>query len=122
GTPTDGTFNPSPAALAQQYQNDEDGLGDFVTVYTVGVEGCETSVTLTAKIQASEDANAGSIEDLTIACDDDEVIVLASLINDGGNTGGTFSGEGLNEDGNFDPSVGPGVYIITYLVDDSADC
>src|SRR5690606_6546274 len=121
GTPTDGTFNPTPAQLAQQYQNDEDGLGSFTTTYTVGVEGCETSVLLTATIVADEDANAGAIESFTIDCNDQELIDLSTLPNEDGNTGGTFTGEGVT-DGTFDPSIGPGAYTITYSVDDSADC
>src|SRR5690606_3388236 len=54
-------------------------------------------------------------------CNDQELIDLGALPNTDGNTGGTFSGEGVT-DGIFDPSVGPGVYTITYFVDDSAEC
>lgn len=121
GTPTDGTFNPTPAQLATQYQNDEDGLGSFFTDYTVGIDGCESTVRLNTTIIAEEDAEAGTIADLTLECGNEEPIVLATLPNDGGNAGGTFSGVGVT-DGNFDPSVGPGTYEITYTVDDSAEC
>src|SRR5690606_31467154 len=43
-------------------------------------------------------------------------------LSEGATTGGTFTGEGVNQDGNFDPAIGPGSYVITYSVDDSADC
>ena len=69
----------------------------------------------------SAEANAGTIENYTFACEIEESLDLASLPNEGGNSGGTFSGEGVT-DGFFDPSIGPGTYEITYSVDDSADC
>ncbi len=123
GIPTNGIFDPTPSQLAQQYQNDADGLGDFTTVYTVGVDGCESSVELTATIVAEEAANAGTIEDITVECGDENVVILDdSILSEDATTGGTFSGEGINEDGNFDPAIGPGNYVITYFVDDNADC
>jgi large repetitive protein len=122
GVPTNGTFSPTPTQLANQYQNDEDGLGDFTTTYTVGIGECESSIELTATIVPLEEANAGSIEDVSVDCNDEELIVLADLPNDGGMAGGTFTGEGVDENGNFDPSVGPGEYTITYSVDDSSFC
>ncbi len=123
GTPTNGTLNPTAAQLAQEYQNDADGLGSFMTVYTVGVDGCESSVELTATIVAEEEANAGTIEDIVVECEDDTVVILDdSLLSEDATTGGTFTGEGVNEDGNFDPAIGPGTYPITYSVDDNADC
>ncbi len=122
GFPTNGTISPNGAEIAADYQGRTDKIGDYNTTYTFGEGDCQTSVVLTVSIVPSEEANAGTIEDVTVDCDEDAVIDLASLPNEGGNTGGTFTGEGVNEEGNFDPSVGPGTYTITYTVDDTADC
>ncbi|QED38842.1 gliding motility-associated C-terminal domain-containing protein [Antarcticibacterium arcticum] len=123
GTPTNGTFNPTAEEIAQIYQNDEDGLGDFTTTYTVGVDGCESSVEITITIVAEEEANAGTIEDIVVECEDEEIVILDdSILSEDATTGGTFTGEGVNEEGNFDPAIGPGTYTITYTVDDNADC
>ena len=49
GTPTDGTFNPTAEELAGQYN----GPGDYTTTYTVGIDGCESTVELTITVYVS---------------------------------------------------------------------
>ncbi len=121
--PTNGSFSPSHTELYSMYQNDADGLGDFTTTYTVGNGECEASVDLTIRIIPIEDADAGEIENIVLECNDNDIVILDdSILSDGATTGGVFTGEGINEDGNFDPTVGIGVYTITYSVDDSANC
>ncbi|MGM1055253.1 MAG: gliding motility-associated C-terminal domain-containing protein [Bacteroidota bacterium] len=120
GVPTDGTFSPTINELVNRY-NSGDQIGDFVTTYTVGSGDCIDSTVLTLTILPVVPANAGTIEDVTVDCNNEELIVLASLPNESGNTGGTFTGEGVTN-GTFDPSVGPGTYTITYTVDDTAVC
>lgn len=123
GVPRDGTFSPGISQMASQYQNDEDGLGDFTTTYTIGEDGCQDSVDLTISVVAAEEAEAGTIDDILVECGNEDPIELNdSLLSEDATTGGTFSGEGVNENGNFDPTIGPGTYEITYSVDDSQDC
>ena len=114
GVPTNGTFNPTPAQMATQYQNDEDGLGDFTTTYTVGCN----QVALTITIVASEDANAGNDVSKTFQPNDGQQNLFDFV--DGGQTIGTFEGY---PDGMFDPSSeGPGIYTIDYTVDETSGC
>ena len=123
GVPQDGTFSPNAAQIAQMYQNDADGLGDFTTTYTVGEGSCQSSVDLTVRIIPVSDANAGTIEPINVPCGDTDIVPLNnSILSDDATPDGIFTGIGVNTDGNFDPSVGPGTYTITYSVDDSASC
>ncbi|UZH54308.1 gliding motility-associated C-terminal domain-containing protein [Salinimicrobium tongyeongense] len=119
GVSGNGTFNPTPAQLAQQYQNDEDGLGDFTTTYTLGEDECEASVQLTISVVATEEANAGQDVTLEFAIDD-ETQDLYSFLTSEAQTSGTFEGY---PDGLFDPSqTGAGVYTVTYTVDETNGC
>ncbi len=119
GVPATGTFNPTPAQLAQQYQNDADGLGDFTTTYTLGADECGASVQLTASIVPSQNADAGPDVEKTYTIDDGAQD-LYTLIPAGTNTDGYFEGY---PDGTFNPSQeGSGVYNITYTVDETTGC
>ncbi|WP_423818164.1 gliding motility-associated C-terminal domain-containing protein [Salinimicrobium sp. TIG7-5_MAKvit] len=119
GVSRNGTFSPNAGQLAQQYQNDEDGLGDFTTTYTLGEDECEASVLLTISIVASEEANAGQDVSLEFAIDD-ETQNLYSFLTSEAQTSGTFEGY---PDGLFDPSqTGAGVYTVTYTVDETSAC
>ncbi|WP_037319165.1 gliding motility-associated C-terminal domain-containing protein [Salegentibacter sp. Hel_I_6] len=120
-----GTFNPTPAEIRQQYIA-ADGIGTFETNYTVSTEDCgDATVAITTVVQQLQPAEAGEIDDINLDCFNTGIIVLDdSILDSSANTSGTFSAEEgvLNEDGNFDPSIGAGTYTITYTVDDSADC
>ena len=118
-----GEFNPRPAAIRQQFE-DQNGLGNFSTTYTVPTDCGEATVDIEIEISELLPANAGNFDNLTIACDAPESIVLSDLDNldDDANLDGTFTGEGV-ENNQFNPAeVGPGTYTITYNVDDSAFC
>ncbi|WP_300434216.1 gliding motility-associated C-terminal domain-containing protein [Christiangramia sp.] len=123
GVPTNGTFNPTIQQIIDQYQADEDGLGDFTTTYTINVDGCEDSADLTVRIIEEGPANAGSFDNIEDVCSDEDPIDLTSLTNNDPDAtiGGTFSGEGVT-DNEFDPSIGEGTYTITYSVDDTTPC
>jgi len=119
GVSQNGTFSPNAGQLAQQYQNDEDGLGDFTTTYTLGEDECEASVVLTVSIVASEEANAGQDVSLEFAIDD-ETQNLYSFLTSEAQTSGSFEGY---PDGLFDPAqAGAGVYTVTYTVDETSGC
>ena len=123
GTPRNGTFDPTPEELSNQYQAATDKIGNYTTTYTLGTGTCQSSVELTVSVVPVEDANAGTIEDITVACGSTDIVMLNnSILSSGATMDGTFSGTGINADGNFDPAVGPGTYTITYSVDDSANC
>jgi len=121
--PNSGTISPNASEIRAMYNADADGLGDFTTTYKQGSGPCASSVEITVSIIPREDANAGTIDKINVPCESSDIVVLDdTLLSDEATTGGTFSGTGVNSDGNFDPSVGPGTYEITYSVDDSADC
>ncbi|WP_415830559.1 gliding motility-associated C-terminal domain-containing protein [Gillisia limnaea] len=123
GVPRDGTFSPDAGQIAQMYQNDSDGLGDFTTTYTVGEGSCQSSVDLTVTVVGVQDANAGTIENIEVPCGSTEIIVLDnSRLSQDATRDGTFTGTGVNAEGNFDPAVGPGTYTITYSVGDGSTC
>jgi gliding motility-associated-like protein len=124
GYSEDGTFEPTIDEILEDYSN-SNGTGDFTTTYTVNTGLCESQADLTIRITAAEDADAGEIEDITLDCDENSIYVLdIATLSPNANAGGTFSGEGINQEGNFDPSVGPGEYTITYTVgaDDENTC
>ena len=115
GVPTNGTLNPTAAQMAANYQNDEDGLGDFTTTYTVGCD----QVDLTISIIAAEEANAGGDVERTYEVTQGPVNLFGLLTN-GAQSTGTFEGY---PDGLFDPSTeGPGSYIFEYVVDETSGC
>ncbi|MGB7843842.1 MAG: hypothetical protein WBL21_13685, partial [Salinimicrobium sp.] len=119
GVSRNGTFSPTADQLAQQYQSDADGLGDFTTTYTLGAEECAASVELTISVIPTEQANAG--DDVTLEFDiSDEPQDLYSFISSGAQTSGTFDGY---PDGSFDPQAeGEGTYNVTYTVDETSGC
>lgn len=119
GVSQTGTFSPTPEQLAQQYQNDADGLGDFSTTYTLGADECSASVVLTASIIAAEPANAGDDVSLEFSVGDG-VQNLTDFITAGAQTTGKFEGYPQAE---FDPQAeGPGTYTINYTVDETSGC
>ena len=119
GVSTSGTFSPTADQLAQQYQNDADGLGDFTTTYTLGADECAASVVLTVSIIPSEAANAGGDVALEFAIDD-QPQDLYSYVTTGAQIIGSFEGY---PEGEFDPAAeGPGTYTINYTVDETSGC
>ena len=121
--PLDGTFtNNTPEDIFAQFQ--EDRFQTFVSSYTVDTSCGEVTVGITIDIFESADAEAGEIDSITLACDAEDIIVIdESLLDDTATRNGSFSAaEGvLNDEGNFDPAIGPGTYTITYSVDDNAN-
>ena len=121
--PRTGTLNPSASQLADMYQADADGLGDFTTTYTFGTGTCD-QVDLTATIVAAEPATTGTINSFSTCA----ATALYDL-NDELSTatpGGTFtytnSGDVIS-DGMLDISS-EGPIDITYTVsqDDMETC
>ena len=122
--PDNGTFNPTAAELQNQYEL-AGGIGTFPTNYTVNTDCGEVTIEIAVQITESQIANAGDIENITVACNSNEIITLdESLLSSDAVSGGTFTAaEGvLNTDNNFDPSIGVGEYIITYSVDETVMC
>lgn len=114
GTPTNGTFSPTPDEIATAYQNDADGLGDFTTTYTVGCD----QVDLTVSIIPAEQADAGDDVTEEFNITDDPQNLYTYIAN--GLTSGYFVGY---PDGIFDPAEeGAGTYTITYTVDETSGC
>ena len=67
GTPTNGSFNPNIDQMVENYQADEDGLGDFTTTYTVNGESFELTITVV------DNADAGENGTVTLSEDDEPV-------------------------------------------------
>lgn len=94
---------------------DPDGLspGNYNVTYTIGEGDCEDSHTETITVFDSGNADF----DVSDACADGSSIQL-----DADESGGTWSGTGVNSNGVFDPDgLAPGDYEITYMVGDD-DC
>ncbi|UJH89765.1 gliding motility-associated C-terminal domain-containing protein [Antarcticibacterium sp. 1MA-6-2] len=119
GVPTNGTFNPTAQQLAQQYQNDADGLGDFTTTYTVASGDCPASVDLTISIVAAEEANASEDRELEFNVSEGDQN-LFTYLSEGANPNGYFENY---PEGIFNPSEeGAGIYTVNYIVDPSIAC
>ncbi|MDR9456382.1 MAG: gliding motility-associated C-terminal domain-containing protein [Salegentibacter sp.] len=119
GVDRTGTFSPTPAQLADIYQDDEDGLGDFTTTYTLQDGECSDSAELTIRVIEAIEANAGD-DFATTFCSNEEDQDLYSFLSEDANANGYFEGY---EDGIFSPSEqGAGVYDFNYVVDDSSAC
>ncbi|WP_299156527.1 hypothetical protein, partial [uncultured Christiangramia sp.] len=121
GTPTNGTLNPTPSQLLIQYGSNN--FQDFTTTYSYSDGECEYSTELTVTVTPTEAANAGSFDDVSIVCSNNDDINLTTLINNdpNANTEGTFTGDGVSGN-SFNPSVGAGEYTITYTVADAQPC
>ncbi|WP_289022714.1 gliding motility-associated C-terminal domain-containing protein [uncultured Salegentibacter sp.] len=122
GVSREGTFDPTPAELAELYQNDEDGLGDFTTTYTVSEEACEASVQLTVSVIGTEPADAGEIDDQELCANEGMIDLSQYLEGSGAVEGGIFTGEGVTNN-MFDSSIGSNEdgYTITYTVSEDND-
>src|SRR5690606_23493401 len=121
GVPTDGTFNPSIRSIIEGFN--EDPIRDFSTTYSVQQGDCTASVDIVITITDEEPANAGTIADQNVCSTQASVDLTPYLTGSGGMTGGTFSGQGVDENGVFDASIGAGTYEITYSIDESvSDC
>ncbi len=82
--------------------------GPISVTYTVGTTPCVLTETHT--IVVTPRANATITSALTL-CSDDPAVTLAAV-----QTGGTWSGTGVTPGGVFNPSIGPGIYTVTYTI------
>lgn len=127
---TDGTFNPSLSDLIANYNDGIDGDSeDFETTYTVdGSSECDpASATASLTVNASEPAEAGTIED-QILCSTEESVDLKTFLGTDSMPGGTFSTDDditISDDDTINPSeTGAGTYSFTYTVseEDEESC
>lgn len=116
--PSGGTFETSAEDILTQYNNNP--IDTFTRIYTVSSGECQGSVTVSVTIQEEGPANAGDIADQTV-CSDSGMINLADFLTADSSVGGTFSGEGV-ENNMFGASMEAGDYLITYSVTDTAPC
>ncbi|WP_324720698.1 gliding motility-associated C-terminal domain-containing protein, partial [Salinimicrobium sp. HB62] len=120
--PLGGTFNPTIAELHSQYQADPFGV--FTTTYTVNTDNGEESAVISVDVIESQSAEAGTVADVTLQCGADLFVLNETLLSENAVRGGTFTAEAgvLDSNGNFNPFIGPGEYVITYTVDSSVLC
>ncbi len=79
------------------------------TVVVTDSRGCSTSDEVTVRVDGSIVVDAGP--DIEV-CEEDEPVFLANQVS---LSGGVFTGPGVTAN-TFDPSIGPGIYNITYTV------
>lgn len=115
--------NGGVAPISYSWSHDATLIGDTVTGLSVGIytvtatdaTNCSAELTFTFKDPDLPEVSLLSFEALL---ETDEPIVLV----EGQPFGGTYSGVGVT-DGEFDPSIGSGVYAITYTyTDPSTEC
>ncbi|MGB7786998.1 MAG: hypothetical protein WBL27_12920, partial [Salinimicrobium sp.] len=121
--PTDGSFDPTPAELVDQFRT-ANGIGTFSTDYTVTTDCGVAVVAISIEVIESQTAEAGTIANRTKSETDPLVILDDTVLSADATTGGSFSAADgvLDSNGNFDPAIGPGVYPITYTVNESQPC
>jgi len=115
---TNGFFSPSTT-----------GAGLFTVTYIVSsddfciIPGTSDDATFTINVRTPSEANSGGDQTPTAYCiEDDEDVVLISLLGQGANTFGTFK---LNDEEiiSFNPAqLGVGEFEIIYTVEGSDDC
>ncbi len=122
--PGGGTLGKSGQELADEYNDDSDGLGDFSTTYTFGEGACD-QVVLTVTIVAEETATVDSIDSFSV-CSSTESYDLSIRLTGDNTPGGTFtytdSGDVITG-GMLDVSS-DGTINVTYTVteNDEATC
>lgn len=115
GSPIGGTWS-GAFVVGGNFDVGASGSGIFTVTYTyTNGTGCTNSDTKDIIVDAATVVSAGP--DFSV-CDDDPLVDLASLVTPGG---GSFSGPGISGN-NFDPSVGPGTYSITYSLTNAFGC
>jgi Zn-dependent metalloprotease len=112
GTPAGGTF--SGTGVSGNSFDPSIGAGQYIINYSyTDANGCSNSNSATITVNNLPIVNAGNYSPV---CNTASPILLS-----GTPAGGTFSGTGVS--GNqFDPSVGPGTYTLTYNYTDANGC
>lgn len=93
------------------------GLGVFnINYFYVDSNGCSGAALGNIRVNAAPNVSFNALNDV---CENDADFPLS-----GGNpSGGTYSGNGVDASGNFQPSVaGAGTFILTYTYQDAAGC
>jgi gliding motility-associated-like protein len=119
GLPSGGTFSTTPEEILAQYN--ENPNDTFSTTYTVESGECQGSVIVSVTVQEEGDADAGEIEGQVVCTTDGMIDLEQYLVGTGAQMGGTFSGEGV-EDNMFNANMEADEYEITYTVTDAAPC
>lgn len=115
GTPVGGTFSGTYVS-GGNFDVAASGSGTFQVTYTyTNANGCTNADTKNIVVDAGATVNAGA--DFAV-CVGSPLVDLASRVSPGG---GSFVGSGVNGT-NFNPSVGPGSYTITYSLANSYGC
>jgi hypothetical protein len=115
GSPAGGIFS-GPFVSGGNFDVAASGAGNFEVTYTfTNANGCTNVDTRHVIVDAGATVSAGP--DFSV-CTGDPLVDLASRVSPGG---GTFTGTGVNGT-NFNPSVGPGSYSITYTLNNAYGC
>jgi hypothetical protein len=115
GQPIGGTFSGTHVS-GGNFNVGSSGPGTFQVTYTyTNANGCTNTDTKNIIVDAGATVNAGP--DFSV-CVGDPLVDLASRVSPGG---GSFVGTGINGT-NFNTSVGPGSYTITYSLTNSYGC
>ena len=102
GISDDGVFDPAG------------GAGNYEITYSItDANGCTDSSTETVEVYALPDPSFAPQN----FCVTDEATALVATTG-----GGSWSGDGISDDGVFDPTTGVGTYEITYTIVDANGC
>jgi len=123
GVPQNGTFSPSIEEIIADYNSDN--FQTFSTTYTIGTEGCSSSVNLAITVVDEQEAVAGATDDEINVCTSETSYNLNDALTEDSTQGGTFFLEGEEFEGNiFDASTrNEGPYNFSYTVsEEDASC
>jgi gliding motility-associated-like protein len=123
GVPQNGTFSPSIEEIIADYNSDN--FQTFSTTYTIGTDGCSSSVNLAITVVDEQEAIAESTDDEINVCSSETSYDLTTALSTETTPGGTFFLNDEEFDGTtFDASnVEEGPYEFTYTVSsEDADC
>lgn len=114
GNPVGGTYS-GTAVSGMQFDPSVASIGSNTLTYTfTDGNGCTSSATSTVQVNSDPVVTLSSLPN---ACENAGNVLLTQ----GTPSGGSYSGTGVIS-GQFDPTIGPGVYPIQYLFTDSNGC
>lgn len=115
GTPIGGTWS-GDFVTGSNFDVASSGAGTFTVTYNyIDVDGCANTDDKQIIVDAGTSVTAGV--DFSV-CETDALVDLASRVSPGG---GSFTGPGVVGN-NFNPSIGPGSYTVTYSLSNSFGC
>lgn len=116
GIPQGGIYSGAGVVNGVSFDPSVAGTGQHIITYTFTTnEGCTTSSSALINVVPPP---AVSLSPFDVVCSPSEPVFA---LTGGVPSGGSYSGTGV-QNGNFNPAIGPGDYIISYTVDAGTGC